>query len=183
MALASVPNPAFVSPAFLHLIVDTSFGSISSQQIRVLGVQYIVGCSVVIGLDTNAHSVLWECISSNNRGENLEEFIAQYNLSVLNVGSKPTFKSRNGQSIIDVTLFEIKLDGKLLDITADQNNIRNTSSSLFKRLQQMIQPVVSYIFFMTLLLISPYVLKFHIDILRKTLIRTQTSRCDHDLNY
>ena len=58
----------------------------------------------ILGLDSNAHSVLWGSNKSNDRGEQMEEIISQYSLRVLNVGSKPTWKRGNSNSIIDITL-------------------------------------------------------------------------------
>ena len=62
---------------------------------------------LILGMDSNAHSVLFGT-SSNKRGEELEDFILKYGLMVENVGTEPTWVARRSDSIsescIDVTL-------------------------------------------------------------------------------
>ena len=60
--------------------------------------------SILIGLDTNAHSSLWMSKQNNSRGRALTDFIIHNHLNVENVGCKPTFECSTGKSIIDVTL-------------------------------------------------------------------------------
>ena len=57
---------------------------------------------LIIGCDTNCHSVLFGT-ETNNRGAILEELIVTQGLSILNVGLDPTFVSRGTQSIVDAT--------------------------------------------------------------------------------
>ena len=63
--------------------------------------------SLLIGMDSNSHSVLYGH-ESNNRGEDLEGFIVGNGMKVENIGLRPTFETfRSGlhiSSIIDVTL-------------------------------------------------------------------------------
>ena len=64
----------------------------------------------IIGADSNAHSVLWGSEINNTRGDEFEAFMANNDLSVLNVGTTPTFyKSEQVNSIIDVTLVHYSL--------------------------------------------------------------------------
>ena len=58
---------------------------------------------LVIGMDSNAHSVLWG-EETNSKGEWLEEFILNTNLNIENQGKKPTFIGRQTSTIIDITL-------------------------------------------------------------------------------
>jgi ribonuclease HI len=58
---------------------------------------------LVLGADTNAHSSCWGCSENNSRGDEYELFIASNNLSILNVGSLPTFQTTRASSIIDVS--------------------------------------------------------------------------------
>ena len=46
---------------------------------------------------------------TNLRGEQFEKVIAQYNLTVCNIGGKYTFETGNRKSIIDVTLSSLKI--------------------------------------------------------------------------
>ncbi len=59
---------------------------------------------LVIGADTNAHSMLWGCDEMNSRGSDLEELMLSLHLNVLNLGSESTFMSSRADSIIDVTM-------------------------------------------------------------------------------
>ena len=61
------------------------------------------GYATLIGMDSNCHSELFG-LETNKRGEQIEDFIGQYNLKVENQGKIPTFQSAIGSSIIDVTL-------------------------------------------------------------------------------
>ena len=62
---------------------------------------------VLLGIDSNAHSVLYGP-DNNARGDGLEDFILQQGLEVLNNGMTPTFEVKRGQNhiatYIDVTL-------------------------------------------------------------------------------
>ena len=49
--------------------------------------------NLIIGMDSNAHSVLWGD-ETNSRGEWMEEFILDSNLTIENIGRKPTFIGR-----------------------------------------------------------------------------------------
>ena len=68
----------------------------------------------ILGLDTNAHSLLYGP-DSNSRGEDLESFIISEGLRVENLGTEPTFRVRRGNvniaTHIDVTLtFGLEFD-------------------------------------------------------------------------
>ena len=62
------------------------------------------GIPLLVGLDTNAHSSLWGSEDTNSRGEEMEDFILENNLHILNEGQCPTFKTTRAATIIDVTL-------------------------------------------------------------------------------
>ena len=64
------------------------------------------GENAIIGMDSNAHSSLWNSGDTNKRGEDLEQFILCYNMHICNIGNKATFQPSHGRcsSIIDLTL-------------------------------------------------------------------------------
>jgi hypothetical protein len=62
------------------------------------------GSSHYARVDGNSHSTLWGCNITNPRGSNLETFIYSHNIILHNTGSKPTFETQRGSSIIDITL-------------------------------------------------------------------------------
>ena len=57
----------------------------------------------MLTVDTNSHSKLWGN-ETNSRGKKWEDFFEKEQLLVHNQGRIPTFESKNGKSIIDVTL-------------------------------------------------------------------------------
>ena len=62
----------------------------------------------VVGMDANGHHPLWGSDVSDGRGENIVNVTASNSLSVVNVGSTPTFQTVTHEtpraSIVDVTL-------------------------------------------------------------------------------
>jgi len=66
---------------------------------------------LVIGCDDNAHHTQWGCLSNNDRGESLFDFILNSNLFFCNRGNVPTFKPNTCQTIIDLTLVSDSLVG------------------------------------------------------------------------
>ncbi len=70
---------------------------------------------IIIGSDTNAHSSLWGCEENNPRGDMLELFIAEHNLSIHNRGREPTFVTSRANSIIDVTLTNPRAEALISD--------------------------------------------------------------------
>ena len=61
------------------------------------------GYSILLTSDTNIHSKLWEN-ETNSRGKKREEIIENEHFLLHNQGKIPTFKSKIGMSIIDITL-------------------------------------------------------------------------------
>ena len=64
---------------------------------------------IIIGTDSNSHSQLWSSKTTNKRGEDFENFIAQNDLTVCNRGNANTYDCPTGKSIIDITLATAKL--------------------------------------------------------------------------
>lgn len=65
---------------------------------------------LVVGCDANSRHVNWGSTKTNERGENVFDFIIQYNLFICNKGSTPTFHFPPGDDfvgwsdVIDITL-------------------------------------------------------------------------------
>ena len=62
------------------------------------------GNSLIICTDTNAHSTLWGCELSDDRGHMVEDLISTNQLQILNTGNEYTFETNRSRSIIDVTI-------------------------------------------------------------------------------
>ena len=72
--------------------------------------------NILIGTDSNSHCTVWNCTETDKRGEFIEDFVIENNLSCLNVGNNWTFESAHGfKSIIDVTLANYRLASKISD--------------------------------------------------------------------
>ena len=74
-------------------------------------IRTLQGMEIILSLDTNAKSVSWysktpgHSRTADHRGEELEEFIAQHRLNIINKSrNAPTFDNIHGPSNIDVTL-------------------------------------------------------------------------------
>lgn len=70
---------------------------------------------LIIGSDSNSHSVLWGYISSNRRGEKWEYFIAQNGLQVLNDSDTlvPTWAARGTSSAVDIMVCTAGISSKI----------------------------------------------------------------------
>ena len=66
---------------------------------------------VLIGCDANAHHKLWGSSDINSRGKSLLDFISTTNLTILNVGTTPTFVTKTRSEVIDVTLASPGMSG------------------------------------------------------------------------
>ncbi len=64
---------------------------------------------LLMGADSNAHSSIWGCVENNDRGDEMEDLLDQYELTVLNVGNTPTYfrtdeDGTKSETIIDITV-------------------------------------------------------------------------------
>ena len=66
------------------------------------------GASLIVGMDSNAHSTMWSSPETNQRGSEIETYIIRNNLNILNRGNVPTFYTRRGardiKSHIDLSI-------------------------------------------------------------------------------
>ena len=89
--------------AIISAYMDIKSSPISEQLENAIGYCKNKGYSILLTVDTNSHSKLWGN-ETNNRGRKWEEFIEKEQFLIHNQGKIPTFESKNGKSIIDVTL-------------------------------------------------------------------------------
>ncbi len=94
-------EPWYLASVYLDILLDIKQNAKLSDLIDFCRTKKI---PLVLGLDTNAHSYLWESSDTNGRGEDLEEIIFEKDLTVLNRGNVCTFQTERARSIIDVTL-------------------------------------------------------------------------------
>lgn len=77
---------------------------------------------IILGIDSNAHSQLWQCETTNQRGQVFEETIATHGMHVCNTGNKCTYVSTIGKSIIDITLVSSTLVDRISEWTVREKN-------------------------------------------------------------
>ena len=76
---------------------------------------------ILIGTDSNAHSTVWNCPSTDNRGDLVNKLLIDNNLSCCNIGNNPTFISGAGNSsIIDLTLANFRLSQRVRNWHVEQ---------------------------------------------------------------
>lgn len=64
----------------------------------------------IMCVDSNSRSAMWHDSQTNARGKELEEFLAEKSLIVVNENdNEPTFETRNGRSNIDLTISSISM--------------------------------------------------------------------------
>ena len=71
------------------------------------------GLNLLLGIDSNAHSPLWDGNLLDARGEALETLLMDLELEVLNDGVLPTFAENNKSSYIDITACSPSLSGHI----------------------------------------------------------------------
>ena len=70
---------------------------------------------LIIGTDANAHDLVWGSSDINERGEELLNFCASFNLEICNVGNKPTFRTQVREEVLDMTLVNPNAVGLISD--------------------------------------------------------------------
>jgi len=64
--------------------------------------QFTKAEKLIMGVDSNSRSTMWNDKITNPRGKKLEEFVASHHLHVINEKSeRTTFQSTRGKSNID----------------------------------------------------------------------------------
>ena len=79
-------------------------------------------CDILIGTDSNTHSTVWNCPKTDKRGEFIEDFLIENDLSCLNIGNNPTFENAQGStSIIDITIANYSLATSICNWKVDNH--------------------------------------------------------------
>ena len=76
---------------------------------------------ILICTDSNAHSTVWNCPSTDNRGDLVNKLLIDNNLTCCNIGNNPTFISGAGNSsIIDLTITNFRLSQRVRNWHVEQ---------------------------------------------------------------
>ncbi len=91
---------------FCSAYLDILKEPISNEMNKLVVFCYNEKIPLIIGMDSNAHSVLWGSSENNRRGDRLEEWLLNNELFVHNTGKTPTFAPRREvtNTIIDLTI-------------------------------------------------------------------------------
>jgi hypothetical protein len=76
---------------------------------------------LVVGTDSNSHSIFWGCDDTNTRGLMVEGYIFRYDLTVHNRGVTNTFLGGRGSTIIDLTLTNNLLEDDIFNWKVDES--------------------------------------------------------------
>jgi hypothetical protein len=106
----------------MSIYFDINKEVISCDVTRLLDYAELKQLPVILGADSNAHSKLWGCEQNNARGNDFEEILSRWNLSINNIGLVPTFQTVRASSIIDVTLTSYTLFDRILGWEVSEKN-------------------------------------------------------------
>lgn len=62
------------------------------------------GRQLIFGCDANAHNQNWGGEKTDKRGEEMQDFVVENDLTILNTGFKPTYCTARSKSFIDLTI-------------------------------------------------------------------------------
>ena len=62
------------------------------------------GWGLVIGADANSHNEVWGSSDTNNRGDELLNYLSTTQMHICNQGNTPTFSNRIREEVIDITI-------------------------------------------------------------------------------
>lgn len=88
---------------------------------------------LIMSLDSNSHHPAWGDKNSDDRGQNLLDYISSNSLSIINSGNKPTFVSHNASqdsSIIDLTLTSINSSSLIRNWQVSDKNYNSDHKSI-----------------------------------------------------
>ena len=78
--------------------------------------------NLCICTDSNAHSTLWFNNFTENKGEDLEDILLRYNLTIANIEDySPTFDNGRGKSHIDITAVGTNISNSEWKILNDES--------------------------------------------------------------
>jgi len=69
---------------------------------------------LIIGADANSHHVVWGSTDTNNRGEELLDYVMTSNLHICNKGNEPTFENVSRKEVLDITLASTNIMNDIL---------------------------------------------------------------------
>ncbi len=86
------------------IYLDIKFDTITNDLKNLVEYCSQKGVPLIAGIDSNAHNTVWGSPENNTRVEELEEFLQENNLFLMNRGYKPTFVTKHSKTHIDLTI-------------------------------------------------------------------------------
>ena len=90
--------------------MDSKHQKVDDQLIRSIEYAKEERLKCLICCDSNAWSTVWGSTRSNNRESLILDMLIEYDLTIANIGTSPTFVRTNVESIIDLTIVSNGLD-------------------------------------------------------------------------
>ena len=103
-AAVAITKLAGKNTVVASIYLDINLGVITKELQDIVNFAGSRRYSLLIGVDSNSHSKLWQSKNDNSRGRLLTDFIIENGINVENLGIIPTFECSTGKSIIDLTL-------------------------------------------------------------------------------
>jgi len=95
---------------------------------------------LLVGLDANAHHVVWGSSDTNRRGRRLLEYLGINNLEILNQGNTPTFVIARRQEVIDITCSTVSMQQYIQNWrVSDEDSMSDHRHIRFEILSQKIE--------------------------------------------
>ena len=93
-------------PVIISIYLDITQDPVPEHLIKAINYCKQKRFSILIGMDSNAHSDIWGH-SNNKRGNELVDYIVQEGLEIHNKGKEYTYECSTGKSVIDLSLIHI----------------------------------------------------------------------------
>ena len=102
--IKGVDHPVMVASAYLPYDHPDRREHCTTEVKRLIERCKTDNIQLILGMDANAHHIVWGSTDINQRGESLLDYLSSTDLYLLNRGNEPTFVTANRREVIDITL-------------------------------------------------------------------------------
>ena len=124
---------------------DITFNNIPNDLTRAVQYAKDNNIDIQINMDSNCHSTLFGSRDQNERGNTLEEFMAEHNLVPGNVGNENTFVRGNSGTVIDLTLGTPRAMAQIRNWRVHRENIMDSDHRLIEMEITYGEPIYEYV--------------------------------------
>ncbi len=90
------------------------------QKMEMLAVRCEKRNKLIVGGDCNSHHTVWGSTDTNQRGEDLLDFLCRTGLTWSNIGRRPTFQTRTREEVLDLTMVNDTAQRSVLEWKVDE---------------------------------------------------------------